>query len=244
MAGGAREPAETVPRGAVRLSKPVGDQSRGNVVRILLRVMLVLVALGTFVGAVGAPEVNGAFGLGETAMGVLFCVVIALLLVVNRLGYWQLATWGAMGCLVLGASGLVDLVSLDRLMIVTAVPTVLAAFLLHPRAAFELAALSAGVYTMEWLRHGPEPSYNFLSLMALVGIATVAYLAARRIQWLEEAEDISRCELDRLADERDILRGHLMALADQLERRDATEAREKQERRVASREDAPGEVRG
>jgi hypothetical protein len=232
-----------VPRGAVRLPSPVGDQSREHVVTILLRVMLVLTALGTLVGAVWAPEINGAFGLDETAMGVIFCVVIALLLVVNRLGYWQLATWGAMGCLVLGASGLVDLVSLDRVMIVTAVPTVLAAFLLRPRAAFELAALSAGVYTMEWLRHGPEPSYNFLSLMALVGIATIAYLAARRIQWLEEAEDISRCELDRLADERDILKGQVMVLADELERRDAAEAREKQERIVRGRGDASREVR-
>ena len=215
----------------------MGDLSKQHLVGLLLLGMLVLGAAGTLIGAVSSPEVHSPFPLGQTAMGILFCGWIVLLLAVNRLGYWKAATWGALACLVLSGSVFLDLGSHDRVFIVTAVPVVMAAFLLRPRAAFELAALSGGCYVMEWIHHGPTPSLNVLSLLALAGVALVAWLTARRVAWLEEAEDMSRRELDRLADERDVLKGQVRALADEVGR--AREAAESSLDAAEPRSDAP-----
>ena len=227
MAGGPRDPAGTTARGAIRLPAPIGELSRQHVVHLILSVMLLLVALGTLVDALWTPEVRSPFPVGETAVGVAFCCVIALLLAANGRGYWRFATWTALGCLTLSGSIFFDLATLDRMLIVSAVPVAVAAFVLRPRAAFEFAGLSAALYTAEWLHHGPVPGYNFISLLALAGVALVLYLVARRVEWLEEAEDIYRHELDRLADERDVLKGQVSALADELEEREASEAEER-----------------
>ncbi len=218
MAGGPRVPAGEAPPGAIRLSAPVGDLSRQHLVRVILHCVLGLVVLGTLVSALGSPGIEGALPIDETLVGVLFCGVIFILLVVNRLGFWKTATWGLLTCLVLSGSIFFNLASLDRVFIVSAIPALVAAFLLRPAAAFELAALSAGCYTVVWFRHGQTPGFNWLSLMVLAGVALVSWLAARRVAWLEEADDISRRELDRLADERDVLKGQVRALADEVNR--------------------------
>ena len=112
------------------------------------------------------------------------------------------------------------------MLIVSAVPVAVAAFLLRPRAAFELAGA-----VRRPLRDGvaaprTDAQVNLLSLLALAGVALVSYLTARRVEWLEEAEDMYRRELDRLADERDVLKGQVRALADEVEKREASEAAE------------------
>jgi hypothetical protein len=114
MAGGPRVPASEVPKDAVRLRTPIGDLSRKALVRLILHGVLVLSVVGTAIYAFWSAQNVGVIPGDETAVGVVFCLVVVLLLVLNRLGHWRLATWSLLVLLVLNGSLFFNLASLDR----------------------------------------------------------------------------------------------------------------------------------
>lgn len=152
-------------------------------------------------GAGAAP----GFLLGRLAGDVVFLAVVGTLIPLNRRGYTTLACWILCAALVLNGSGFFSLSELDRVLVLSVSPILVAAFLIGPNAAFQFLALGVADYLLACARHGGGVPLNWLSLLTLAGITVAIWLVARRAAWFEEAEEMSRLELDRAVLERDEL---------------------------------------
>ena len=107
---------------------------------------------------------------------------IAALLALARTGRVHLAACLTLGMLILLSVTGIPLADLDRTLIVFAIPTLLASFLIAPVASLPTAVLSIVAYSMALAIAAPGYSYNYLSVMALLVVAILGWQAAWRLE--------------------------------------------------------------
>jgi hypothetical protein len=190
--------------------------SRRRLLHWLLVATLALSAPTVALSLVAQEESAGAIPGWLLVGNLLFLGVIVLLVYVNSRGYTLLATWVLCGSIVLNGSEFFALAQLDRRLALYAVPVVLAAFLIHPVAAFEMFALSLADYLLAYVRHAGEAPFNWFTIVVLLGVACMAWLVARRTAWFEENEDACRRELEIAVAQREELERQVQTLRAEL----------------------------
>jgi len=126
------------------------------------------------------------------AMLAVSLLILAGLWGLNRVGFTRWACYGYLLLLIAATSALFAIEDLDRLLILYAVPTLTASFLISPRASFFFAALSVLGYSLTYFLQDTPLDYNYIAVPTLLLLAFIAWLIAGR---LERALDRARQDL-------------------------------------------------
>ena len=143
-------------------------------------------------------------------------VVLAAGWWLNRRGRVDAAIWVCLAAMLVGATFFFDAATLDRALIVFAVPVAAGAFLLRPRMAFVTAGFALADYTALWLAYGRPTDYNFLSMFSLAALALLTYLVASHWRHATDVQEEYRAELERDVAEREQVQEALVASEQEL----------------------------
>ena len=144
----------------------------------LLALVLALTAINVIQLAVTPSSENIFFVVGD----VFTALALVGLWSLNRGGYTRWASYILLILLVLGCSTLIPMKSLDRTLIIYAVPIMAASFLIGPGSSFVFALLFALGYSLARLADGSLLTYNYISVLTLFMMALLAWLIAARLE--------------------------------------------------------------
>lgn len=185
----------------VRADDP-DTRRRGQLLNILIFGVLGTAAVTTIINAVQPLIVrrNLQEWLPWTFLDLLVAVFFVGLWRWNRAGHTRSASYLFLLILIAVCSTLFEPRNLDRVMLIYAVPTMAASFVLKPTRSFVFAALSTVGYTAQMTRG--TVTYNYISVMGLFLMALIAWLAAHSLeQTMQDLRAINR-ELDQHVAER------------------------------------------
>ncbi len=158
------------------------QRQRGQLLSILLvglcAFMLALTAINGVQLAVTPSSESVSFVIGD----VFSVLVLVGLWRWNRSGHTQSASYMLLALLVIGCSTLLPMNTLDRTLIVYAIPIMAASFLVRPGSSFVFALLSALGYSLAWLADGSASTYNYVSVLSLPLTALLSWLIATRLE--------------------------------------------------------------
>jgi len=133
---------------------------------------------------------------------VIMLVIIMGIWRLNYIGQTRLASYTFVLILEMALVSFFSPSSLDRVMLIYVLPTVAASFLLTPASSFIFAALSVLSYTAVYIERQSSLDYNYVSVIGLLFMALVAWLAATNLEHaLQEIRQRAE-ELDRRVNER------------------------------------------
>jgi len=169
-------------------------QRRGRLLGILTLSTLALTGLLTAINLIelshSAPGRAAWIPLDLAAM-----LFLLGLLRLNRSGHTRLVGSCLMIFQVAACTLGFKAATLDRILLVYAAPIVASSFVMSPGSSFIFAMLSSGGYTLAYLASTRSQSYNYVSIIGLALMATVAWLAAAT---LEDALGAVQRQADRL----------------------------------------------
>ena len=163
-------------------STDADTQRRGRLLGILL---LSSLALAFLLPATNLVEHLSYSALDHTSW-ILFDAAVTLLIIsllrLNWAGHTRLAGSSFLIFYVVGCTVGLRAATLDRILLVYAVPTLASSFIVSPGSSFIFALLSGGGYTLAYLAGARSPNYNYISIIGLALMATVAWLAATHLE--------------------------------------------------------------
>jgi signal transduction histidine kinase len=152
--------------------------------------LLDIFLLATLAAAVAIMVVNGSqwliapdpMAVSYVASDAVACLALVGLWLLNRTGRTRLVSYIYLTLQIAAGSAAFSLESLDRVLLIYALPTLMASFLIAPFWSFVLAALSILAYTLTYFTGGAVVSYNYVAVPMLLVLATIAWLIASRLR--------------------------------------------------------------
>jgi len=181
------------------------ERRKGQLLSILLIGALAAALVLTLVNLVQYVLLPTSKSLSYVLSDVPGDVLFLGLLWLNHKGHIRLASYLFLILLVLVASFLFQINSLDRVMLLYVVPVMAASFVLNAGASFTFALFSSMGYTAAYLMSHPGVSYNYVSLIGLFVMALVAWLAASNLEnslreVRKRAEELDQRVMERTSD--------------------------------------------
>jgi len=169
----------------VRAQDPDG-QRRGRLLSILLLSSLVLAFILTAINlaqiVTAATPARSVVTSNELLQDCLALLLMSFLLYLNRTGRTRLASSLFLATYVLACTALFGIETLDRVLLLYATPILASSFIISPGSSFVVAVVSALGYTWSYRANSLPQTYNYVSMLGLGLMATVAWLIANSLE--------------------------------------------------------------